>query len=257
MSEYRDIPSRDLIPDPKNRHEDQGIEELACSIREYGLLENVVVREELGFFRIVAGERRWKAIRRLEERGEWSGPVHCLVVGNPTESETTFVQIVENVQRREPTPWHLGHRYNELCEAGFTQTEIATRIGKAKSTVSRLCQIAAGLAPSVVRKLDRLGPTALTQGELMSIASIGDEVTGEPDERGQLQKLEQILTPGARRRQARAPSRLPIKRRVYEAYYRLKRGQVKIPRKMRPMVDRIVAYLEGSVSKLTEEEEET
>lgn len=245
MSEYRQIKLSLIVPDPKNRHEEFDIDPLAASILEHGLLENLVVRPLFGDFQIIAGERRWRAMRRLQERASLPADheVTCLVkdVG---EGEGTLLQLVENVQRLDPSPWHLGRRFVELCESGYSQNEIAARIQRPQAHVSRLAQIARGIAPSVSRRLDRLGPKCLTINELLSVARLCDEMNGEPDESAQLSRVQQLLT-GARKREHRKPGMLSLKERVWLRYQRLSNGDTKIPKRLEAAVLEVLEFLQG------------
>lgn len=253
MSSYRLVELQLIVPDPANRHEEFQIAELDASIMEHGLLENLVVREHFGEFMLVAGERRWKALRRIAERGDWPpsmsehrGRVMCLVLG-AGEERAALAQIVENAQRLDPSPWHVGRRFLELMAADLSQDEIGARIGKAASYVSRLSQIARGIAPSIVRRLDRLGPRCLTVGELLSIARLCDEITEEPDEAAQLAELQRLIGSGGRRQKKppRAPGSIPVRERVAIRYSRIKAGQVRVPAQLRSTVELVLEYLEG------------
>ncbi len=257
MSEYLPIKLSLIVPDPRNRKEDIDLEKLAGSISEHGLLENLVVRPFFQDFQLIAGERRWRALRLLEERGQWpTGEAMCLVVSQATDDGASILQLVENIQRLDPTPWHLGRRFIELCESGQGQREIAAAIGKSASFVSRHAQIAAGLAPSIVRRLDKLGPRCLTDAELLSVSKLVDEMTGAPDESAQLSEVQRLLSGERKRKVIRPSGMLPLRERVFLRYERLAKNRINIPRKIRPVVELLVAYLEGRVKTLDTKVEE-
>ncbi len=122
--------------------------------------------------------------------------------------------------------------------------------------VSRHVQIAAGLSPSIVKKLDRLGPKCLSVGQLLTIAKLCDEVSGEPDDKEQLELLQRFLTGPRRKYAPRPPGMLPLKKRVLIQFDKLANGRVHVPKKLRPAVDLIVAFLEGKVKNLTPKTED-
>lgn len=247
MSEYKKIRLSLIVPDPKNRHEEFDVDKLAASILEHGLLENLVVRPLFGDFQLIAGERRWRAMRRLQDRGNLpqDHEAMCLVRDVSSDEDGTLLQLVENVQRLEPSPWHLGRRFVELTEGGYSQLEVAARIQQSAAVVSRLSQIARGIAPSVARRLDRLGPKCLTVGELLTVARLCDEMTGEPDESAQLARVQALLS-GTRRKEPRKPGMLPLKERVWIRYQRLSmQGGIKVPKSLEPGVRAVLDFLEG------------
>lgn len=257
MSEYKVVKLSNIVPDPQNRKDTFDLERLADSIAEHGLLENLVVRPLFGDYQIIAGERRWRAMRLLEESGRFpAGECMCLVLEPRSEGDGTLLQLVENIQRLEPAPWHLGRRYVELVEAGFGQETIAARIGKSQAHVSRLARIAAGLCPAVVRRLDKLGPRCLTEGELMSIARLSDEITGEPDEAAQISLAVRFVSGERRKKRVRPPGMLPLKERVFARFSKIRSRQVKMSRQIRPVVELVMRYLEGSIKTLEMKKED-
>lgn len=241
-----DIAFTDLSPNPDQpRKTFTRIEELAETIRTYGLLENLVVREDPATFTIIAGERRYRAIGLLISQGEWTGPVPCLVV----DSDGTFEAIIENIAREPVPPWQLGHRFQELREAGLTMLEIGERVGKNKGYVSLYCQIAEGLAPKTVATLDKLGAKGVTRNQCLRLAKLVDPVTLEPQEEQQMKALERMLLQLKQPRRRSRASGLPLEKRIMIRFQRLKRGMI-VPAHAMPYVDAVIRYLDGRDTRL-------
>lgn len=122
---------------PRRRFDDEGLEELARSIKETGILQPVLVTRDGDRFRILAGERRARAARLA---GLTRVPV--LVKEGLEDRDHLLLALVENVQRRDLTPmeeadayWHLKDKF------GMTQEEIAERVGKDRTTVSNAMRL--------------------------------------------------------------------------------------------------------------------
>jgi ParB family chromosome partitioning protein len=116
---------------PRKRFEDAKLEELAASIREKGVLEPILVRRDGAKYRIVAGERRWRAAQRAGLR---EIPA---VVREATDREAFEIALVENLQRADLNAIEEAEAYEVLLQDhGLTQEEIAKRVGKERSTVA-------------------------------------------------------------------------------------------------------------------------
>lgn len=122
---------------PRRRFDDDGLEELAASIKEAGILQPVLVTRDGDRFRILAGERRVRAARLA---GLTRVPV--LVREGLEDRDHLLLALVENVQRRDLTPmeeaesyWHLKDKF------GMTQEEIAERVGKDRTTVANAMRL--------------------------------------------------------------------------------------------------------------------
>ena len=110
--------------------------ELAASIREKGILEPILVRrpEEEGnsaSYRIISGERRYRAAR---EAGLFEVPVIEMDV---TEQEALEIALIENLQRKDLTPFEEAEGYRSLAEQyGYTHEQIADSVGKSRTVVT-------------------------------------------------------------------------------------------------------------------------
>lgn len=122
---------------PRRRFDDDGIEELARSIKEVGILQPVLVTRDGERFRILAGERRARAARIA---GLTRIPV--LVREGLEDRDHLLLAFVENIQRRDLTAMEEAEAYWHLKEKfGMTQDEIAERVGKDRTTVSNAIRL--------------------------------------------------------------------------------------------------------------------
>lgn len=152
--EVRDIPVGAVAPNPyQPRRElaETELEELAQSIRENGLLQPVVVRPvgdpAAGTWQLVAGERRWRAVRRI-------GWQEIPAIVREVDDRTMLVlALVENLQREALSALDEADGYQALVkDFGLTQSEIAQLVGRDRSTVANTLRLLK-LPPSVRRLL--------------------------------------------------------------------------------------------------------
>ncbi len=126
---------------PRQAFSDPGIEELAESIRQKGILQPLLVRRVNGGFELIAGERRLRAAQRL---GLEQVPV---IIRDASDGEMLEMALIENIQRENLNPLEEGRAYRRLMdEFHLTQEDVATRVGKDRSTVAntvRLLQLPA------------------------------------------------------------------------------------------------------------------
>ena len=133
--EIRKIPIDKIVPNrfqPRTVFDDDKIEELARTIHTHGIIQPIVVREnENGQFEIIAGERRWRAMKKLE----WEEVP--TIIKNLSDTETASVALIENLQREELSPIEEAIAYGKLLELHhLTQEALAQRLGKGQSTVA-------------------------------------------------------------------------------------------------------------------------
>lgn len=133
--EVRKIPIDSIVPNrfqPRTVFDDVKIEELSRTIHIHGIIQPIVVREyDRDKFEIIAGERRWRAMKKL---GWDEVPA---IVKNLTDTETASVALIENLQREELSPIEEAIAYGKLLELhNLTQEALAQRLGKGQSTVA-------------------------------------------------------------------------------------------------------------------------
>ena len=132
---------------PRDLFEEQGLEELADSIRENGVIQPLLVRPiGNGGYQIVAGERRWRAARMA---GLTQVPVF---IKELDQVQTMKMALIENIQRQDLTPMEEARAYKSLMEScSLTQEEAARAVGKSRSAIANsvrllsLCDEAAQL----------------------------------------------------------------------------------------------------------------
>jgi ParB family chromosome partitioning protein len=121
---------------PRKRFDEAKLEELAGSIREHGVVEPILVRKDGGRYRILAGERRWRAAQRAGLR---EIPA---IVREATEREAFELALVENLQRADLNAIEEAEAYDVLVsDHGLTQEAVAQRVGKERSTVANALRL--------------------------------------------------------------------------------------------------------------------
>jgi ParB family chromosome partitioning protein len=116
---------------PRKDFDEEGIEELAASIQEKGIIQPLVVRKGESGFEIIAGERRWRAAQRV---GVTKVPV---IIKDVSDREAIELALVENLQREDLNPIEEAAAYEQLIgDFGLTHDEISKRIGKERSTIT-------------------------------------------------------------------------------------------------------------------------
>ncbi|AZV45644.1 MULTISPECIES: nucleoid occlusion protein [Peribacillus] len=131
----REISISEIVPNryqPRTVFNEEKIAELAQTIHTHGIIQPIVVREyEQGKFEIIAGERRYRAMKKL---GWEKAPV---IVKEFNDAETASVALIENLQREELTPIEEAIAYGKLIELhSLTQEALAQRLGIGQSTVA-------------------------------------------------------------------------------------------------------------------------
>ncbi|WP_223595379.1 nucleoid occlusion protein [Neobacillus bataviensis] len=133
--EIKKIPIDQIVPNrfqPRTVFDEDKIEELSRTIHIHGIIQPIVVREfAIGKYEIIAGERRWRAMKKLD----WTEVP--AIVKNLSDTETASVALIENLQREELSPIEEAIAYGKLLELhNLTQEALAQRLGKGQSTVA-------------------------------------------------------------------------------------------------------------------------
>ena len=151
------LPIDRIQPDPKQpRHyfEEQALADLASSIRQYGILQPLVVRKEEDHYILIAGERRYRAAQLAELR---EVPV---ILRDEKEDRPSILSIIENIQREDLTPIEEAQAYqNVMREQWLTQQELANLLGKSRPYVANILRLL---------QLDEKTMQALQNGQLTS-----------------------------------------------------------------------------------------
>ena len=131
----REILVEKIVPNkyqPRREFTEEKIKELAESIKQNGLLQSITVRDiGDGFYELIAGERRLRAIKYLQY------PKTKAIVKELTDEQMATLALIENIQREELTPIEEAHAYQELLRINkLTQDELAKSLGKTQATVA-------------------------------------------------------------------------------------------------------------------------
>ena len=121
---------------PRKIFDQEALEELADSIKEFGLIQPIVVSKKDGYFSIVAGERRWRACKLA---GLTEVPA---IVREDDEKTNSQIALIENIQREDLNPYEkaVGMKYL-IDHYGFSQEKLAKKLGKGRSTIANQIRI--------------------------------------------------------------------------------------------------------------------
>lgn len=152
---------------PRTDFDEASLASLADSIQQHGLLQPLLVRPiEGGMYQIVAGERRWRACRRL---GMSEVPV---IIRELDDTETMQIALIENLQRENLNPVEEAQGYSVLMETyGMTQESVAKTVGKSRSVIAnalRLLKLPSGV-------LEKLRSGDLSVGHAKMLAGLNDK----------------------------------------------------------------------------------
>ena len=121
---------------PRKEFNDVGLEELADSIKQFGVIEPLVVVKRKGYYELIAGERRWRAARLA---GLKEVPV---VIKDYDDQQIVEIALIENIQREDLNPIEEAHAYERLIqEFNLTQDEVAERVSKSRTTVTNALRL--------------------------------------------------------------------------------------------------------------------
>lgn len=176
---------------PRKRFDQEALEELADSIKEYGLIQPIVVSKKDGYYSIIAGERRWRAskIAGLKEIPA--------IIREDDEKINSEISLIENMQREDLNPYEkaLGIR-NLIDNYGLSQEIVAKKLGKSRSTVANWVRVL-NLEPRV---LEMVKEGKLSEGYCKALLMI------EPEK--QYETAVQMLERGATVRQVEKKSKV-------------------------------------------------
>jgi ParB family chromosome partitioning protein len=138
-------PNRDQ---PRKHFSEEGIEELASSIKQYGIIQPLLVQKREDYYEIIAGERRWRAAMKA---GLKEVPV---IVKDYSNREAVEISLIENIQREDLNPIEEALAYDRLIqEFELTQEQVAGRVSKSRSAVTnslRLLKLADDVRQMVI-----------------------------------------------------------------------------------------------------------
>lgn len=155
-------PNRDQ---PRKNFDEDALEELAESIKQFGLLQPILVQDRKTYYEIIAGERRWRAAKKA---GLKEVPV---IIKNLTEQEIVEISLIENIQREDLNPIEEAQAYKRLLtEFNLKQDEVAERVSKSRTAVTnsmRLLKLCDNVQEMIVNDM-------ITTGHARALISIED-----------------------------------------------------------------------------------
>ena len=130
---------------PRKTFDMEAIDELAESIKRYGVIQPIIVNKKDGYYEIVAGERRWRASKKAELT-----EIPC-IVRNDDERKSKEIALIENIQREDLNPIEKAQGFKQLLDDyGMKQQELADMIGMNRSTITNCLRIL-NLDPRVIQ----------------------------------------------------------------------------------------------------------
>ena len=182
-------PNRDQ---PRKNFDQEALEELAESIKEYGLIQPIVVTKKEGYYSIIAGERRWRAskIAGLQEIPA--------IIREDNEKINSEISLIENMQREDLNPYEKALGVRTLIDNyGLTQEEVEKKLGKGRSTIANIVRV----LNLESRVLEMAKEGKLTEGHCKALLAITD-----PEK--QYKTAIQMLERGATVRQVEKKARI-------------------------------------------------
>ena len=151
---------------PRKNFDEEALDELAESIKQFGLLQPILVQDKKTYYEIIAGERRWRAAKKP---GLKEIPV---IIKNLTEQEIVEISLIENIQREDLNPIEEAQAYKLLLkEFNLKQDEVAERVSKSRTAVTnsmRLLKLCDEVQKMVIDNM-------ISTGHARALISIEDE----------------------------------------------------------------------------------
>ena len=181
------VPIEQIEPNPNQPRQVMGdLSELMASIAEKGIIEPLVVRQRGSRFQIVAGERRYQAAIQVGVR---EVPV---VIRDVDDTEVIEIALIENLQRKDLTPFEEAEAMQALAErCSYTHEDLARRLGKSRTSITESLSLAN--MPDEVRNLCRLAD--------ITAKSLLLQIVRQGDSRKMIALVEKIAREGATTRQ--------------------------------------------------------
>ena len=166
---YAEVDIEEVSPNPlqpRMRFDPGSIEELAQSMRESGVIQPILVVPEGETYKIIVGERRWRAAQKAGLK-----KIPVLIRQIPKERQLE-ISLVENVHREDLNPLEIAHVYQRLIqELGYTQDEIAARVGKDRTSVTNYLRLLN--LPELVQNY--LSDNKITMGHARALLALEEE----------------------------------------------------------------------------------
>ena len=151
---------------PRKDFDEDSLMELADSIKQFGILQPLIVQKKKDYYEIIAGERRWRAAKLA---GIKEVPV---IIKNYTDQEIVEISLIENIQRENLNPIEEAMAYKRLLEEfDLKQDEVAERVSKSRTAVTnsmRLLKLSARVQQMIVDDM-------ISTGHARALLAIDDE----------------------------------------------------------------------------------
>ena len=150
---------------PRKNFDEDALQELSDSIKQFGIIQPLVVQDRKDHYEIIAGERRWRAAKKA---GLKEVPV---IIKNYTDQEIVEISIIENIQREDLNPIEEALAYKRLLEEfNLKQDQVAERVSKSRTAVTnsmRLLKLCDKVQQMIIDEM-------ITTGHARAILSIED-----------------------------------------------------------------------------------
>ena len=151
---------------PRRIFDEESIEELSNSIKEYGVIQPIIVTKQENYYQIVAGERRWRASKKA---GLSEIPA---IVREYDKQKNSEIALIENIQREDLNPFEKATAIRELLDKyNLTQQQLADKLGISRSGLANSVRIL-NLSPKVI---DLVKEGKLSEGHCKALLGIDDE----------------------------------------------------------------------------------
>ncbi len=151
---------------PRKNFDEDALQELADSIKQFGLLQPILVQDRKDYYEIIAGERRWRAAKLA---GLKEIPV---IIRDYSEQEIAEISLIENIQREDLNPIEEAQAYKRLLtEFNLKQDEVAERVSKSRSAVTnsiRLLKLSDEVQQMVIEEM-------ITTGHARALLAVEDQ----------------------------------------------------------------------------------
>lgn len=172
LQNFGDIEVDKIAPNPYQPREDfdpMALEELKNSIAEKGVIQPITVRKSSDGYQLIAGERRWRAVKELGYE-----KIPAFIMEITSEDELLELALIENLQREDLNPIDVAKAYQRLIEeCQLTQEQVAQKVGKDRTTITnflRLLRLPKSVQASVRAK-------ELSMGHARALLALPDEAS--------------------------------------------------------------------------------
>lgn len=150
---------------PRKNFDEDALQELADSIKQFGIIEPLVVVKRKGYYELIAGERRWRAARLA---GLKEVPV---VIKDYDDQQIVEIALIENIQREDLNPIEEALAYQRLVdEFNLTQDEVAEKVSKSRTTITNALRLLKLAEPVQQMLIDDM----LSTGHVRTLVTITD-----------------------------------------------------------------------------------